>query len=197
MEISYFTKKWAAGGHVIVLAIVLVLTILLLYSEGGAEQLFSTIDSIYGIVLPLLIIFHYKKGWWSIILLLAVVTAFVAVAVHENPDVTDVVLKGGSLHAALLYFVAVLSVDIYCILHKPQITVTDKKLVLNFGRTTVEWQTISEIRLDKNHLRVEKKEKRLAFIPILENIETIAEHGALITTLSEFCYERDIPFSKT
>ena len=195
MEILYFAKKWAAGGQVIALALVLLFTVLLLHSEGSAERLFSTIDSIYGILLLLLIIFHYKRGWWSLILLLAVITTFVVVAVHENPDVTDVIMKGGSLHAALLYFFAVLSVDIYCILHTPQVTVTDKKLVLNFGKTTIEWQDISEIRLEKKHLAVEKKEKRLISFPILENIEAIVDQGDLINTLSEFCYERDIPFS--
>jgi len=48
-----------------------------------------------------------------------VVTASLAIAVHNNPDVMDVLMKEGALHTVFLYLTAVLSVDIYHILHTP------------------------------------------------------------------------------
>ncbi len=188
-------KEWAAAEKIVILAFVLVI-LAFFHFEQGREQLFSVIDSYYGILLLFLIVLHYKKGWWSLVPLWVVVTTSLAIAVHNNPDVMDVLMKEGALHSVFLYLTAVLSVDIYHILHTPQITITDRQLVLNFGRTRISWENVSEIRLDENHLEVEKKERKFTLFPVWESIGSIADQGDLITSLSEYCYERDIPFSK-
>lgn len=100
------------------------------------------------------------------------------------------------LHTALLYTIAALSLDYYRIFAVPQIVLTDRKLFLNFGKTAVDWQDITEIRLNQGLLEVEKREKKI-FFPIEESVDSLEDQPEFITQLTKYCYERDIPFVLT
>ncbi len=192
VEIQYMAKKWAAAEWIVVLAFVL-LFLVFLYIKGGTEPFFHIINGYYGILLILLVFLYYKIGLWSAVPLYVVAVASLARGVFNNPDVTEVFLQDGALHAVFLYTAAVLVITIYRVLNIPQIMITDNQFVLDHGKTRIDWDNISEIRLKGGHLEVERKTFTPLFMYV--GIGSLENQSDLINTLSKYCYERDIPFN--
>lgn len=185
-------RKWAAAEWIVVLVFVL-LFLVFLYVKGGKEPFFQIIDGYYGILLILLIFLFYKIGLWSAIPLYVVAIASLARGVFNNPDVTEVFMQDGALHTVSLYAAAALLITIYRVFHTPQIMITDSQLVLNHGKTRIDWHNITEIRLVGGHLEVERNKFTPLFIYV--GIGYIENQSDLINTLTHYCYERDIPFN--
>lgn len=185
-------KKWAAAEWIVILAFVL-LFLVFLYVKGGTEPFFQIITGYYGILLILVVFLYYKIGLWSAVPLYVVAVASLARGVFNNPDVTEVFLQDGALHAVSLYAAAVLVITIYRVLNIPQIIITDSQFVLDHGKTRINWDNISEIRLKGGHLEVERNTFTPLFMYV--GIGSIEDQSDLINTLSKYCYERDIPFN--
>ncbi|MGC1122368.1 MAG: hypothetical protein WBA22_14850 [Candidatus Methanofastidiosia archaeon] len=189
-------NKWTATWRVIALTFALAILVFL-SQKGGRELFFSIIFGYYGeLLIALIVLYYYKSGWWSFFLLLVVATASLGRAIYNNPDVVGVFMKERFLHTALLYITAALSLDYYRIFTVPQITLIDGKLFLNFGKTAIDWQDITEIRLNQGYLEVKKRKKKI-FFSIRENVDSIKDQPGLITQLTTHCFERDIPFKLT
>jgi hypothetical protein len=196
MEVSFMANRWAAIWTAVVLTFALVVLVFLI-QEGGSELFFSTVVSYYGVLLvALIVLYYYKNGLWYVFVLLLVATVSLGRSIYNNPDVVEVIIKDRSLHTTLLYTIAALSLDYYRILAVPQISLTDRKLFLNFGKTGVNWQDITEIRLNQGCLEVEKRKKKISF-PTEESVSSIGNQHGFITQLTKYCYERDIPFTLT
>lgn len=192
MEIQYMAKKWAAAEWIVVLAFVL-LFLVFLYTKGGIEPFFQIINGYYGILLILFVFLYYKIGLWSAVPLYVVAVASLAQGVFNNPDVIAVFLKDGALHTVSLYTAATLIITIYRVFYTPQIMITDSQFVLNHGKTRIDWDNISEIRLKGGHLEVERNTFSPLFMYV--GIGSLENQSDLINTLSTYCYERNIPFN--
>jgi hypothetical protein len=163
------------------------------YVKGGIEPFFKVINSYYGILLVLVVFLYYKIGLWSAVPLYVVAVASLARGVFNNPDVIAVFLKDGALHAVSLYTAAALLITIYRVFYTPQIVITDSQFILNHGKTRIDWDNISEIRLKGGHLEVERNTFSPLFMYV--GIGSLENQSDLINTLSTYCYERDIPFN--
>ena len=185
-------KKWAAAEWIVVLVFVL-LFFVFLYVKGGKEPFFHIIRGYYGILLIVSIFLYYKIGLWSAIPLYVVAVASLARGVFNNPDVTEVFMQDGALHTVSLYVSAALVLTIYRLFHTPQIMITDNQLVFNHGKTRIDWDNITEIRLVGGHLEVERNKFTPFFVYV--GIGYTENQSNLINTLSHYCYERGIPFN--
>lgn len=194
MEIQYMARKWAAAEWIVILAFVL-LFLVFLYVKGGEEPFFRIINGYYGILLIFVVFLYYKIGLWSAVPLYVVAVASLARGVFNNPEVTEVFLQDGALHVVSLYTAAALLITIYRVLNIPQIMITDSQLVLNHGKTRIDWNNISEIRLKDGYFEVEKSTFTLSSGYV--GLGSIENRGNLINTLTKYCHERDIPFNTT
>ena len=192
MEIQYRAKKWAAAEWIVVLVFVL-LFLVFLYVKGGKEPFSHIIRGYYGILLIVSIFLYYKIGLWSAVPLYVVAVASLARGVFNNPEVTEVFMQDGALHTVLLYAAAALVLTIYRLFHTPQIMITDNQLVFNHGKTRIDWDNITEIRLMGGHLEVERNKFTPFFVYV--SIGYIENPSDLINTLSHYCYEMGIPFN--
>jgi hypothetical protein len=71
--------------------------------------------------------------------------------------------------------------------------ITNNQLVLSHGKTAIDWNNITEIKLAGGLLRVNRDV--FTFFPILEGVTLIENQSDLINALSHYCHERDIPFT--
>jgi hypothetical protein len=143
MEVSFMANRGTAAGTAVALSFALVVFAFLVQEEGS-ELIFGTVVSYYGVLLVILIVlYYYKNGLWCFFVLLLLATVSLRRSLYNNPDVVQVIIKDRSLHTALLYTIAALSLDYYRTFAVPQIVLTDRKLFLNFGRTAVTWQDIT------------------------------------------------------
>lgn len=161
--------------------------------EGGTTPFFSIINRYYGIILIVSIFLYFKIGLWSIFPLYMVALTSLAKGVFKNPDVYKVFIQDGALHTISFYVAALAIISIYLIFHTPQITITNNQLVLSHGKTKINWNNITEIKLAGGLLKVNRNV--FTFFPILEGVTLIENQSDLINTLSHYCHERDIPFT--
>lgn len=191
METKYKTKKWLAATYAVVLTFV-ILFLLFLYMEGGINPYMHIINSYYGILIVLLIYLYFKIGLWSAVPLYIVALASLARGVYKYNNFYETFIQNGALQTISLYIASLIVINIYLIYHTPQIRITNNQLVLSHGRTTIDWNNITEIELIGENLRVTKDAFTLS--PLYEGIGFIENQSDLIKALSRHCHKRDIPF---